>query len=250
MTEDIPSEPADINPSGGADLNDLLAEFDSATAANKEMDSQGRINVTPDASGRLPWKHPPSPTSDGNAAQPESKPADAPPIAEAIDLEPTKQELHDFMYRVGSAYMRFRPNGSSEVAQRDYKSVVNRVQKAVKDAGLHVPEDYAETAILARQAIDAELRQAFDDRNKSAEHTKQFNRLISTLEKSLVSKALQDRAFAEGANVSADREAVAPLYAGCIHRQDTGRAARDYSSLSNKDLDNEWDKVAAGANGR
>ena len=94
------------------------------------------------------------------------------------ELERDREGLHSFLYRAGSAYNAILNERSREIDQRDYLGVVNHVQKAVKDAGLNVPADYAENLILARLAKDAELRQAFEDRNKSAQHAKQFGKLV------------------------------------------------------------------------
>ena len=175
-------------------LDALLAEFESSSAINKA----------------------PSPAADdaktqaGPVATPENKP-EGQQNAQAVDIEPTKQELHDFLYRAGAKYQEILNERQHEVAQRDFENVVNRVQKAVTDAGVHVPKDYAETFLKARALEDRELVAAFDNR---AQNPRQFNQVIAKFERGLISKAREDHAFAEGASVKADKDLVAAALRG------------------------------------
>ena len=154
------------------------------------------------------------------------------------ELERDREGLHSFLYRAGSAYNAILNERSREIDQRDYLGVVNHVQKAVKDAGLNVPADYAENLILARLAKDAELRQAFVDRNKSAQHAKQFGKLVKQNTASAISKVREDQAFAEGAQVTADREAVAQYLRGASTNVSPPERPKDYGAMT----DAEWAK--------
>ena len=87
--------------------------------------------------------------------------------------------------------------------------------------------------IKARQVEDAELRQAFDDRYKNP---KQFNQTLGQLRRSIVSKARKDQAFADGANATADREAVAAYMRGASTGKIPEASRPNYGSMSDAEF--------------
>ena len=176
----------------------------------------------------------------GPVATPENKPEGQ---QNAQDLEPTKQELHSFLYRAGAKYQEILNEREREVAARDFDGVVSRTQKAVTDAGLHVPSDYAATILKARALEDAELVRAFDDRNKSPQHQQQFNRLINKITAGIVSKARQDQEFAEGAAVQADRDLIASVMRGASSGKPIPEAPKNYGAMTDAEYSAEKKRI-------
>ena len=188
-------------------LDSLLAEFETAN---------GKPAATPES---------PSP-----ADKPAEPAADAPPAVEAI----APAEYRDFVYRLGTEFSALQAERAHELASRDFRTAVDGIQKALKDAGVRVSDEYALKEILARQAVDDQLRQAFDDRHK---HPSQFNRLMRALTKSIVAQAREDQAYAEAADVTADRAAVAWALKGASANKMPEEPKPNYGAMTER----EWD---------
>jgi hypothetical protein len=92
----------------------------------------------------------------------------------------------------------------------DFESVVSKADAMLKDLGRHVDADYARRWLMAESQLTPQLSQAFDDRNKSAEHWRQWQRQ----EKKLYERLSKSAARQVDQNATEDRFIVAAAVRG------------------------------------
>ena len=193
------------------DLESLLAEYDSATAK-------------PEAKGV-----PQQPVAPPQAPQPAG-----------YDFDREMEKLNADLRAAGLEKQVTALNSEVDLArhyidQQHFDAAVSAIEKRLADSELVAPPNYVKTALMAA-AHDPAVVKAFDERGHDP---KAYARIM----KKLQDKILADVKSQPDADVTADRAAVVAALRWASTDKALEAPPPKLGSLSDKELDKEWEKL-------
>jgi len=209
-----------------ADLDGLLSEFEGATKAAEQPQAkpETKAQSTVEASDKI--------SND--------------PVLSAIikTQEAMSEEARKHLGKHGELVQRLWANELRKEAIADFNNVVTRVEKALAKEGIPVPEGRVNDWLTAQAVTNPLLREAFDNRYKSAQHRQAAERVVKRLTDAFIAQAREDHAYAEGLMVHADREAVAQhLRTASITKLPEPPPVR-FGDITDAELSRQWEKLA------
>jgi hypothetical protein len=117
-------------------------------------------------------------------------------------------------------------------ARADFSNIVTRGEKALKEAGVPVSEEFVQRWLISEAQTNPQLRDAFDKRYASPENQRRAEKLIKQSMQNLVTSARRE----PDPDATADRNAVAAAVRGASTNKIQERPAPRYGDMTDGDF--------------